>query len=904
MKRRFAMIGASIVITIIAVSSLVILMQRTAEISAFDTATINLGSGMARQTSHSLNEIDHVLEEALTSLAIAPTSSMPVTLRSSATRDLLIELQNRAAGIVSLSVYDADGRMANTSGKSTGVPMNVAGRDYFRHFAINKGKSATVGTPYRSPKTGEWTASLARRLDSPNGRFAGIVVGEFSLTGLEEFYHLAMPAKRTVYLLRSDGIVLARYPRHSDEIGAKIPAASTWYAIIAKSAVGTYQGLDHFGAEPIIASENRLSGLPLVVEASVTQADALRDWRHKRWWIVFGGCVSIFGTMWLLKLFVRQYRRVEMSESSFAAQNQQLEIVYAQLDSTMANVPQGICLFDANNRLLLFNRQYCDLFDIPRDRLRTGMTKNEINVLRLAAGSLTGSSLQRYSASLEKIFRELKPEDATIELGNGRIVSGHYQPLAGNGWVVTHEDITERRLAETEISFLAHHDPLTGLANRTTFYEQVGSALATIEDSEKFAVLFLDLDRFKAVNDEFGHPTGDALLRVVSARLRAAVRDSDTIARLGGDEFAILQIGVSEDETIALASRLVETINRPFQVDGHSIGIGLSIGIAVAPADGSRLEQLMKDADLALYRSKKEGRGTWRFFEPAMNEIAEARRALENDLRNSIRCSQLELDYQPIFGCHDRRLTGFEALLRWRHPSRGMVAPDDFISMAEEIGVIGEIGRWVLGQACREATGWPEHLRIAVNLSTRQFQDNSLIKTISDALSGSGLPAHRLELEITESVPLHSDPATLATLRGLRAIGVRISLDDFGTGYSSLSYLRTFPFNTIKIDRSFVRDLLTDESSNAIIRGIIALAQSLNMSVTAEGVESEGQLDFLIEAGCDEMQGFLLGCPAPASEVLALIEQSRHASKVYPLRDRHRMAVVTLGQHALRTVAQ
>jgi diguanylate cyclase (GGDEF)-like protein len=528
----------------------------------------------------------------------------------------------------------------------------------------------------------------------------------------------------------------------------------------------------------------------------------------------------------------------------------------------------------------LFNRLYCDLFDIPVGALRPGMSINEINAMRVAVGSFTEQTLREYSASLERLLRERQPGEATINLANGRIISGYYRPLAGSGWVVTHEDVTERREAEAEISFLAGHDILTGLANRATFYDHLGRALANIESGQKFAVLFLDLDRFKAVNDEFGHPTGDALLRAVSARLRAVSRECDIIARLGGDEFAILQVGVSQDEqTGAVARRLVETISKPFTVDGHCLSIGVSIGIAMAPADGSHPAQLMKDADLALYHSKKEGRGTWRFFQPEMNAIAEARRAQENDLRAAISLGQLELHYQPIFRGHDRRLTGFEALLRWRHPVRGMVLPESFISMAEEMGLIGEIGACVLERACTEAAAWPEHLRVAVNLSTRQFQRCGLINTVSNALSGSGLAAHRLELEITESVPLDSDPATLATLRELRAIGVRISLDDFGTGYSSLSYLRKFPFDTIKIDKSFIGDIQTDGSSIAIIRGIVILAQSLDMSITAEGVESEEQHEFLTDAGCDEMQGFLLGRPAPASEILALIERSRHAAK-------------------------
>jgi diguanylate cyclase (GGDEF)-like protein len=414
---------------------------------------------------------------------------------------------------------------------------------------------------------------------------------------------------------------------------------------------------------------------------------------------------------------------------------------------------------------------------------------------------------------------------------------------------------------------------LTDLPNRLLFQKDLSSALARAARREELvAVHCIDLDRFKTVNDTLGHPIGDALLRTAAERLRACVRDGDTVARLGGDEFAVVQTGLTDlGGATRLAGRLVEALAQTFDLQGHQVMIGGSVGVAVSPNDGADSDELLKKADMALYRAKADGRGAFHFFERAMDEQLQARRALELDLRLALAEGQFTLHYQPLFSLGADRVMGCEALLRWNHPTRGMVSPGDFIPLAEEIGLINALGEWVLREACREAAGWPEHVRLAVNLSPAQFRDKHLVATVVSALAASGLAAERLELEITESVLLQDSVGNMSILHDLKALGVRISMDDFGTGYSSLSYLRSFPFDKIKIDQTFVRDILDDADALAIIKAVLDLGASLGITTTAEGVETVEQLDELRRQGCGEIQGYFISRPKPASEIAAML---------------------------------
>jgi diguanylate cyclase (GGDEF)-like protein/PAS domain S-box-containing protein len=438
-----------------------------------------------------------------------------------------------------------------------------------------------------------------------------------------------------------------------------------------------------------------------------------------------------------------------------------------------------------------------------------------------------------------------------------------------NAVLVAVVDVTERKQAEARIAYMAHHDALTDLPNRVLFHERLDELLARVRRSgENLAVHCLDLDHFKGVNDTLGHPIGDELLKTVAQRLRGCLRDSDLVARLGGDEFAVVQWPVSSPtEASAMATLLIDVVSKPYEVHGHEFVVGASIGIALAPHDGDTADVLLRNADMALYRAKAEGRGTAHFFEPEMDRRIQARRMLELDLRKAFANGEFELYYQPLISLNTNAVSGFEALLRWHHPERGMVPPIEFIPLAEEIGLIVPLGEWVLRTACAEAIRWPGDFKVAVNLSPAQFRSRGVIKAVLTALAYSRLPADRLELEITESVLLGETDANLATLHQLREIGVRISMDDFGTGYSSLSYLRCFPFDKIKIDRSFVSELSERPDCLAIIRAVAGLGLSLGIATTAEGIETREQLERVRAEGCTEVQGYLFSAPRPASEL-------------------------------------
>jgi diguanylate cyclase (GGDEF)-like protein len=418
---------------------------------------------------------------------------------------------------------------------------------------------------------------------------------------------------------------------------------------------------------------------------------------------------------------------------------------------------------------------------------------------------------------------------------------------------------------------MARHDALTDLPNRILFKERMEEALKLVRRGDRLAVLSLDLDRFKAVNDTLGHPVGDQVLQQVADRIRRTVREADAIARFGGDEFAVVQVGTAQPEgATVLAQRLIEALSASYEVDGHQVIIGCSVGVSVAPVDGALADQLIKKADLALYRAKMDGRGTYRFFEAEMDARMQARRTLELDMRKALATGEFEVAYQPIVATSAARINCFEALLRWRHPQRGMVPPSEFIPLAEEIGLMVPIGAWVIRQACRDAAAWPEDIRVAVNLSYVQFRSDQLPEIVASALAASRLAPSRLELEITEGVLVTEQGATLDLLHQLRRLGVKIVMDDFGTGYSSLSYVRSFPFDKIKIDRSFIHNI-GQQSSMAIMRAVTGLGEALGIATTAEGVETGEQLERVRREGCTEAQGFLFSAGIPASELGPLI---------------------------------
>jgi diguanylate cyclase (GGDEF)-like protein len=552
---------------------------------------------------------------------------------------------------------------------------------------------------------------------------------------------------------------------------------------------------------------------------------------------------------------------------------------YERLDAAINNMPHGLCMFDADQKLIICNKRYAEIYGLKPELTVPGTPLRTVMEARFAKGVYPDTD-QNYIENRIAAVAERKPLYLINELPDGQVIAISHRPLLNGGSVAMHEDITERRKAEARIEYMAHYDALTELPNRISFRQEMDKALARIEQGVTLAVLCIDLDHFKPVNDTLGHPMGDALLQAVSGRLRALVGPTDIVARLGGDEFAIVQMSVDQPVgATTLAARLIREISETYVVQGHQIVIGASVGIAVAPNDGTDPDRLLKNADLALYRAKEDGRGTYRFFEAGMDAKMQARRRLEVELRKALALGEFEVFYQPLVNLKTNRVSGCEALLRWRSPGRGLVPPGEFIPLAEEIGLINAIGAWVLKQACTEAAGWPDEIKVAVNLSPVQFKRGTVVLDVIAALGASGLPARRLELEITETVLLQDTEATLSILNQLRALGARISMDDFGTGYSSLSYLRKFPFDKIKIDQSFIRDLSDQPDSVAIVRAIASLGSTLGIATTAEGVETDEQLEKVRAEGCTEVQGYLFSKPRPANELGALLQQLNSASK-------------------------
>jgi diguanylate cyclase (GGDEF)-like protein/PAS domain S-box-containing protein len=546
-----------------------------------------------------------------------------------------------------------------------------------------------------------------------------------------------------------------------------------------------------------------------------------------------------------------------------------LKVRNFQFDTAINNMSQGLCFFDADHKLIVCNERFIEMYDIPPGKVGPGTPLTEIVDLRFEAGSFPAMSREEYLRWRTNVAVSNEAKDSIVELMNGKTFKIRHRPMPDLGWVATHEDITEQRRAEVKIEHMAHYDALTDLANRALLNERLEQALAHFHGEQKVAVHHLDLDQFKAVNDTFGHHAGDKLLKIVADRLRGLVRETDTIARTGGDEFVIVQAPISDPaEATMLAQQIIAWISEPYNIDdGQQATVGTSIGIAVSPGDGNAPDKLLRNADLALYRAKGDGRGTFRFFESAMDEQMQARRIMEQDLRKALPAGEFELYYQPVVNLESNEISGFEALLRWNRPEHGQVPPATFIPLAEEIGFIVPLGEWVIREACLAAARWPEHLNVAVNISAAQFRGSSLLPVIVNALAASGLHPARLEIEITETVLLHDREGTIAVLHQLRSLGIRIAMDDFGTGYSSLTYLQSFPFDKIKIDRSFVKDITENAGSLYIVRAVAALANGMGMAATAEGVETKEQLDKIAAVGCTEMQGYLFSKPLPVAEI-------------------------------------
>lgn len=572
----------------------------------------------------------------------------------------------------------------------------------------------------------------------------------------------------------------------------------------------------------------------------------------------------------------RALQRLEAKQRELLEQRDELETQNLRFDAALNNMSQALCMFDGKHELVVCNDGYARMYGLPEELTKPGTPFLAILDRRIANGLHTGKTADEYARDVLEAIIDDRPITKVTELSDGRVVAIKQRRMPDGGWISTHEDITQYRRIEAQVAHLARHDPLTNLPNRLHLRECLEEVTANTRKGEHVAVLCLDLDRFKEINDTLGHTSGDIMLKAVGERLRGCLGPRDVIARLSADEFAVVQIdGEQPFAATALAGSLMEAMSQPFDFEGQPLTMDVSIGISVSSDDSKNADELLKNADLALHRAKAEGGSTYRFFETGMDADMQARCKLQFDLRRALANGEFELHYQPVVNLERNEICGLEALLRWQHPERGKISPAMFIPVAEETGLILPIGEWALRQACADAARWPEHIKVAVNLSPVQFKSPNLVQMVFAALAASGLSAGRLELEITESVLLQDNATTIATLHQLRSLGVRIAMDDFGTGYSSLGYLRSFPFDKIKIDRCFVSDLSDDNTgSHAILRAVANLGLSLGMATTAEGVETQEQVDRVRAEGCTEMQGYFFSPPRPIKEIERLFLQS------------------------------
>jgi diguanylate cyclase (GGDEF)-like protein len=879
--------------------------MRQATLDAALANTENLATVLAEQTARSVQAVDIVLGEVqdmVSGLGLATAADAPPALGTEQVHQFLRSRADRLAQADGIALVGADGTRVNSSVTWPAAPVDLSDRDYVRHFTHDnasgddasgdKASGLFIGEPVLNRETNVWTIFVAHRLNGRNNAFLGIVLASMPLQVFTGLYASIDPRQHeSLMLLRRDGTVLVRHPDQAAHIGQKMPPASAWYGLVAQGG-GHYVSPGDFDEAPRLVAVRPLHGYELVVDVGMPLETALMHWRGMARPIAIGTAGAAGASLLLLFMLRRQLRRLEQSREALRLRNAELRQVAdalrdseARLDATsrelattLASMDQGLMMIDAQGIVAVCNTRAIDLLELPpaliAERPRFTELATRCGSDGIYAAVCQALQTPRLADDPRGATKPILLHNGEHHLASGRFIELRCVPLLTGGIVATFDDITGRRDAEQSLAFMARHDVLTRLPNRVSFVDRLEQAIAHAGRGSLAAILCLDLDRFKDVNDTLGHPVGDSLLRAVADRLSACVRQVDMVARFGGDEFAVVQADPAQVEDVGLlARRIIEVLSLPYELDGHQVVIGASIGIALIPTDGADPDTLLKNADIALYRAKSDGRGVFRFFAPAMDARLQERRRLELDLQHAMTHQEFELYYQPLINLEEDRICGFEALLRWHHPTRGLIEPKEFVPLTEEMGLIVPLGEWALREACRAAATWPDDVKVAVNLSPVQFRYRDLVHMVAAALEDSGLPARRLDLEITEAVLLQNKQDVLGMLRGLHALGVHISMDDFGTGDSSLSYLRSFPFDRIKIDQSFVHDLSDNTGAAAIVGAVARLGHSLGMATTAEGVETIDQLERLRAEGCTEAQGYLFSKPRPANEVAGLLQR-------------------------------
>ncbi len=802
-------------------------------------------SNLARAAAESIGQVVTGVDDVL-QLSRVARSSNPQSFdiaawasRVNAARPVALEL----------ALVDQKGQLAASSLGPVQTPIDLSQADFFRRQSAEDTDSLFIGQPASGSGRKNWSVLFSRRLASPDGLFAGCIVAAIDAAWLARLYHVLDIGGGTLMLVGGDGVIRAYAAAGASDGGTAIGrniAASPLMEAAAKSDRGTIFARGPLNESTQFIGFQHLAGYPLVVAIALNAHEVLAPFRvYARQELVFGACLTL----------------LILSVGLFLLGNTRRILVSRQLlQDAVDAISQGIIMVDRNGYVSVVNRRIRELLALPaaaaEGRVKLGHLEHDTPQLG-ASEDLTGVG------EIDGIepHEQVRPDGTIFEIQTHQLENG--------GFVRTYADVTERKRAELKISYLAYHDALTGLANRRLFRERLANAVGKCRHGGLgCAVLSVDLDGFKYANDMYGHMFGDAVLLEVTSRLSEAVGNSGMVARFGGDEFFVLLEPIRQaDAPKLLARRLLAVLSEPYVIEGRELLISASIGIAQCPADALTVDDILTNADTALFAAKEAGRNTYRPYDPAMALRTSERRQIEQDLRAALAQDQMHVVYQPVFDCVSWRICRFEALLRWTHPTRGDISPEVFIPIAEETGLIVELGHWVLQTACAEAACWPADVDIAVNLSPKQFLQADLVRSISAVLAKTGLAADRLTVEVTEGVLIDKMERASAALSTLKALGVRIALDDFGTGYSSLSYLHRFPISSIKIDKSFVKPIGHSADADAIVRAILTLGRSLGLRVVAEGIETKAQLEWLLRAGCSEVQGYLLGRAIPSAEV-------------------------------------
>ena len=838
-----------------------------------------LGVVLAEQTTRTIQAVDLVLREVSDRIANAGIDNNAALHGAFGDFDVRDALTKRLIDLPQAGAFmilDAKGHFVNTTRQWPAPEMSLSDRNYFLHFSSMPDSGPYLSEPIPSRVDGLVTIILARRLTARDGSFLGVIGAAIQLDYFDKFFaEIGLSDGTGITILRNDGVFLVRFPAARDLFATRMPADSPWPQTV-RAGGGHFVSpgvLDSQGARYV--SVHPLTAYPIVVDVTRQASAALEQWRRQALAIGVGVGGAMLGFALLLLALRRQITIIEcagqrIDEQVDAVREGQahLAVQSGLLETTLEHMNHGLMMVDAFGVVAICNRRAIEMLELPSAMMAARPRVTDVVEYQKQSGEFAGShDAQPDSAAMNEqhaMYERRRP--------NGTILEIRSTALPGGGMVRTFADVTARSVAEEMLGLAASHDQLTGLLNRNGFGTKRDALLAAARrDRIEVAVLCLDLDRFKTVNDTLGHDAGDQLLRLVSERMREVTRAHDVVARLGGDEFAIILPNSNLAKAERVCQRLLDSIRLPYQIGATVVRIGVSIGVTTYPGDGNTADQLMRNADTALYKAKTEGRDTWRAYASADGARQHERMTLELDFRTAMATGQFVMAYQPICDAVTSMPVGFEALVRWNHPTRGVVSPGEFIPIAEQTGLIVPLGRWIIETACAEAATWAIPLRIAVNLSPAQFRERDLVAFISDVLVRTRLSPDRLDLEVTEGLLLDDADDVVTTMNALSAMGIRMVLDDFGTAHSNLSYLRGFPFEVVKIDQSFMRALNTDRQARTLVEAILAMARALGLEVIGEGVETQEQLALLRHLQCRLVQGYLLGRPAPAVETRDLI---------------------------------